>query len=331
MKNINKILPVVAFVYCIAIAIVFLCISIASCKKDALISEQNAIEIDYVEAFDFDDDTEAPEPPETSGYNPETSGQLETRGVTFKIYNVKPVHDADTVANGVCVRQSFLGFKKLDILSGGQFEIIGKGFGSTQQDATIKASYKTNVLFPVVINTWTDTAIVVSVTKFTALVLPILKNLSLKFTLEKNFSSTSGTTRRKVTKTIKGVSWYKNAHLYTGIDSTLDAYYPSSVWEITYQKFQQNSGDSLYSAKTLINSLYTPKVSDILNRQSLPHQYGYIKAIEGQTTMGTKVRVWERNYKCTGSIQKKIYYYKNGAFTARYGEPIWTHYCQLEL
>ena len=323
MKNNNKILPVVAFVYSIAIAILFLCLSIVSCKKDALIAEKNTIdaENDYTEEYDFDDDTETNEP-----------FQIETRAPEFKIYSIRPVHDADTVKNGECVRTSFVGYKKLDILSGGQFEIKGKGFASTQQDATIKASYKTSILFPVIVNTWSDTSIVVSVTKFSSLVLPVLKNLSLKFTIEKNFTSSSGITRRKATKSFKGVSWYENQHLYTGIDSTLDAYYPSSIWEITYQMFQKNTGDSLYSPKIAINTQYVPKVGDVLNRLENPSQYGYIKALEGQTSRGeTKVRVWERNYKCKGGIQKKVYYYKNGAFTIRYAEPLWTHYCKLEL
>ena len=321
MRNINKILPVLAFVYSIAIALIFLCLSTVSCHKDSLLSEKNDTEGDYIEINDFDDDTEEPEP-----------FQLETRAPTFKIYSVRPVDDADTIANGACVRQSFVGYKKLDILSGSQFEIIGKGFGSTQQDAIVKASYKTNIIFPVLINTWSDTSIVVSVVKFTSLVLPVLKNLSLKFTIEKDFTSTSGTTRRKATKSIKGASWYKNAYLYTGLDSTLDAYYPSSIWEVTYQMFQNNTGDSLYSAKILVNAQYVPKVGDVLNRLENASQYGYIKAIEGQNSRGeTKIRVWERNYKCKGGIQKKIYYYKNGAFTIRYAEPVWTHYCKLEL
>jgi hypothetical protein len=324
MRNINKILPVVAFTYSIAVALIFLCVSIVACHKDSLISEKNNTtqdDSDYIEIDDTADDTEEPEP-----------FQLETRASEFKIYRVKPVHDADTIANGTCVRQSFVGYKKLDILSGSQFEIIGKGFGSTKQDATIKASYKTSILFPVIINTWSDTSIVVSVVKFTSLVLPVLKNLSLKFIVEKDFTSTSGTVRRKVTKSIKGASWYKEHSYLTGLDPSLDAYYPSSIWEITYQMFQTNFGDSLYSSKIIINGEYTPKVGDVLNRQSVPHQYGYIKAIEGQNSRGeTKIRVWERNYKCKGAIQKKIYYYKNGAFTVRYNEPIWTHYCKMQL
>jgi hypothetical protein len=57
-------------------------------------------------------------------------------------------------------------------------------------------------------------------------------------------------------------------------------------------------------------------------------QYGIAKEVFAPDAAGKrKIKIWERNYRCKGAMQKKTYYLKNGIFLPNpYGEPKFDHF-----
>ncbi len=297
------------------IALALIAINLTSCTKAVDLPDEvyyNPSE-DYEEINDIEDDSDISDPL-----------SIEERGVTFRIYSVEPTGGLyDKVVGNECTR--FGTYTKLDILAGNQFTIKGKGFGNIKDSINIVASYKTGINFPVIKNTVIDTMMVVSIAKFTSLVQPVLKNLNLKFTCTRDFNGVT----KKAVKSIKGTSYWKNQHLYTQLPSTLQALYPNSVWEVMFQ--QQERGTILnkyYASPTLLSTNYTPEIGDLLLRDEVAGQYGIVKEVSSPDAAGKrKLKVWERNYKCKGAIQKKTYYLKAGQFLEnRYGEPSFDYF-----
>jgi hypothetical protein len=149
--------------------------------------------------------------------------------------------------------------------------------------------------------------------------------MSPKFITIKNFSEN----KKKATKSIKGTSHWKNQHLYTQLPNNLEATYPNSIWEVMFQ--QQERGTILnmyYTSPFPISITYSPQVGDLLHRSHVTFQYGIVKEVFPPDATGKrKIKVWERNYKCKGAIQKKTYHLKAGQFLEnRYGEPSFDYF-----
>lgn len=276
---------------------------------------------DYEEINDIEDDSEEKEPFE-----------LEERAPTFKIYSVEMLNPNEIVPTRECMR--FAEYGMIDIWQGGWFKIKGIGFGNNKDSLTLTASYKTGINFPVIKSVVTDTQMVVNVTKFTSLAYPVLKNLNVKFIASKQILGITKTAK----KSMKCTSWYPNHHEYVNLDSTQKAIYPNSFWEVIFQFESQAMPkgllNTIYAAKETISTAWIPEVGDVVQRSSLPEQWGFVKEVYPVDSKGRiKLKIWERNYKCKGGIQKKTYYFKDGGFLVnRYSEPNFTHfYRQVSL
>ncbi len=253
---------------------------------------------------------------------------LETRGANFLISSFEPLSTSDLVPSNA---SRFAGYGMLDNLGGTDYKITGVGFGATKGTSTIQLKYKTSINNQVPIISWSNTEIVISVTKFSNIAAPVLKNLSLKVILTKD-SLIAGVTRKVlVSKSRKVTGLYKDFHSYNAcFQSSEVAYYPTSLWEVAYQKGSILS--SPYGTRQAVDSTYLPKKTDLLMRSSDATQYAIIQSVTGPATSGVNlgrytVKVKERNFSGLGAIQTKTLYYKKlTGFAIFRSEPRFTYY-----
>ena len=299
------------------IILISICTFIACHKADLQPPNETETVEDYTE---FDDS----ETDEAEGVT------LETRGANFLISTFEPLSTSDIVPSNA---SRFAGYGYLDNYGGTEYKITGTGFGATRGTTTLQLKYKTSIKDQVSVRSWSNTEIVIDVTKFSSIVAPVLKNLSLKVIIGKD-SIIGGVTKKVlVSKTRKCTGLYKDYYSYnSAFESSEVAYYPTSIWEVAYEQSLRGNGGGAYGLRQSVDTSYVPKATDLLMRSSDAKQYAIIQSVSAPVTSGANVgryavKVKERNYAGLGVIQTKTLYYKKATgFTAFRSEPRFTHY-----
>lgn len=299
------------------IILISICTFIACHKADLQPPSDPSVFQEDIEEYD-DSDSEENEPL-----------QLETRGAGFLISSFEPLSTSDVVPSNA---PRFASYGLLNNLGGTDYKIIGTGFGATKGTSTIQLKYKTVINNQMPVISWSNTVIVINVSKSNSIVAPILKNLSLKVVIERD-STLNGVTRKVFTsKSRKVTGLYKDYYSYNSCFTASEvAYYPTSLWQVAWEQYTRPSGSSTYSARQSIDTYYVPRATDVLMRGSNATQYAIVQSVTGPATGANAgrytVKVNERNYAGNGMIQRKVLYYKKSTgFNIFRNEPQFTYY-----
>ena len=282
------------------IILISICTFIACNKTELKPPSESETPEPYEEIDDSDNDSEAVE--------------LETRGASFAITSFDPLSTLDVVPSNA---SRFAGYGYLDNYGGTEYKITGNGFGATRGTTTLQLKYKTSIKDQVSVRSWSNTEIVIDVTKFSSIVAPVLKNLSLKVIIGKD-SIIGGVTKKVlVSKTRKCTGLYKDYYSYnSAFESSEVAYYPTSLWEVAYEQNNRGNGGGAYGSRQSVDTSYLPKATDILMRSSNATQYAIVQSISAPAKSGANVgrytvKVKERNFAGLGAIQTKTLYLRS--------------------
>jgi hypothetical protein len=275
-----------------------------SCQQTPILDPQSENTDDYQEIQDENililDDSDA---------NMELSDRA-----TMYIDSIKAMGEFDRYIQAQpCLK--YTGYLVLPYLEGVRLKIYGRNL-DTSGTARAFITGKTNWNNTSVVK-WTKDSVIVDCNN-----LPYVRNVVLKITL-------TNTLGKKKSKSIRSVG----SNFSYQADPTKNSNrryitYPHSYWEVQFQMdsiFKKNYNN--YEEQP-IDSTYIPQVTDLLKRQTQPltiietmdtklkNQFAFIISVGTPDRNGIrKVKVKERNRKCTGTIETATYKYHKGVFT----------------
>jgi len=233
--------------------------------------------------------------------------EAESRSAKHRITSVSTSADNYITLDANNCYDRYEGYAKFPVDTPVTFTIEGTGFGdrtnSWVEVRVLKDRQTAEVL------SWTDTAIVVSVTNRRR----AYKNVLLKFRvyIDDNF-------RRKSIRCVSGLEMEISEN---GVVNTIEAYYPSASWEFVKSVFIFNSS-ATYEKLELDAKNYRPIDGDILLVQE-NGRAAYVKNVSTAVDRNgySKFYVSERNRNCNGRVGiNKIYQLQDGVIQAREAE-----------
>jgi hypothetical protein len=246
------------------------------------------VHFDEIEVQDFDDIEDEPE-------------VYDTEAAKIKIESV----EATKVTTSSC--DKFVDYYKLNTQSSTTFKIKGYGFNTLQGQSKVKFLFRdVKELRPVTVVSWSGTEINIRIDT-----LPKgTKNVPIWFRVEREDSTGMKAT---ISRLLKCVGVFNAVH------------FGQPMWEVEQQRDILN----LQAVGTLTNitAAWVPTNGDVLSRDNGTKAVLMSKATTGSgATLKTILTVWERNFNCTGAIQKKKYTFQNGTIVAKTGETAFTKY-----
>lgn len=276
---------------CTFLFICILCFCVNSgCKKSELSANTDTEEI-------IDDSTDADIAAQEAADDAENSYNSDA---LFKINRIRVSIPGSTtvVQSGTCVK--YAGQAALDMEQFNRFIISGVGFGETQGTTTVRcfSSVRGVVADYATVLNWQDTAISVSVPAFAH----TTTSMYLKFHINKN-----GILKKKGIKCVGQVGTNATADL-TNTNEIIT--FPSGLSECHLQRKKNNWGSSKWRGE-ITTYAATLKAGDIVTRSNFvegsQNNVGIIMSISAEIGGFKNVDIWERNWKCTGTLKKKKY------------------------